>query len=108
MINETIGNILDEEEDKAQKMFPYFFEKYKTDGVEHNIYIGASLVEHLKFDEVYLRNIRMWQLVVMTEVASRTAALMPELPLPLDTTRLILVHSSPLSIRFRMDRRSLM
>jgi len=105
MINDTIGAILDEEEVKAQKMFPHFFEKYKTDGVEHNIYIGASLVDQLKFDEVYLRNIRMWQLIVMTEIARRTVSIIPDLPMPLETTHLILVHSNPLSIRFRMDEK---
>lgn len=105
IINDTIGHILDDEEVKAQKMFPHFFEKYKTDGVEHNIYIGAELVEKLKFDEVYLRNIRLWQLVVMAEVANRTAAIIPDLPLPLETTHLILVHSNPLSIRFRMEEK---
>lgn len=104
-INDTIGNILDEEEKKAQKMFPHFFEKYKTDGVEHNIYIGASMVEHMTFDEVYLRNLRLWQLVVTAEIASRTAAMMPTLAMPLETTHLILVHANPLAIKFRQDEK---
>jgi hypothetical protein len=97
--------VLDDEELKAQKMFPHFFEKYKTDGVEHNIYVGDSLSEKLKFNEVYLRNLRLWQLMVTVEVARKTAYMIPELPLPLETTHLILVHSAPLSIRFRMDEK---
>lgn len=104
-INDTIGSILDEEEKKAQKMFPHYFEKYKTDGVEHNIYIGASMVESMKFDEVYLRNLRLWQLVVTAEIANRTASLSHDLPMPLETTHLILVHSNPLSIRFRQEEK---
>lgn len=104
-LNDTIGGILDEEERKAQKMFPHYFEKYKTDGVEHNIYVGASMVENLKFDDVYLRNLRLWQLVVTAEIANRTAAAIPELPMPLETTHLILVHSNPLSIRFRQEEK---
>lgn len=104
-INDTIGSILDQEEKNAQKMFPHYFEKYKTDGVEHNIYIGASMVEHLKFDEVYLRNLRLWQLVVTAEIANRTAAMVSELAMPLETTHLILVHSNPLSIRFRQEEK---
>jgi len=104
-INDTIGSILDEEEKSAQKMFPHYFEKYKTDGVEHNIYIGASMVEHLKFDEVYLRNLRLWQLVVTAEIANRTATMVNELAMPLETTHLILVHSNPLSIRFRQEEK---
>ncbi|SMD34495.1 hypothetical protein SAMN04488029_2042 [Reichenbachiella faecimaris] len=104
-INDTIGSILDQEEKSAQKMFPHYFEKYKTDGVEHNIYIGASMVEHLKFDEVYLRNLRLWQLVVTAEIANKTAAMVSELAMPLETTHLILVHSNPLSIRFRQEEK---
>ena len=104
-INDTIGSILDEEEKSAQKMFPHYFEKYKTDGVEHNIYIGASMVEHLKFDEVYLRNLRLWQLVVTAEIANRTATMVNDLAMPLETTHLILVHSNPLSIRFRQEEK---
>ena len=104
-INDTIGGILDHEEKSAQKMFPHYFEKYKTDGVEHNIYIGASMVEHLKFDEVYLRNLRLWQLVVTAEIANKTASMVSELAMPLETTHLILVHSNPLSIRFRQEEK---
>ncbi|MEQ6118758.1 GAF domain-containing protein [Reichenbachiella sp. MALMAid0571] len=105
MINEVTSSVLDEEELKAQEMFPHFFEKYKTDGVEHNIYVGASLSEKLKFDKVYLRNLRLWQLMVTVEIARKTASMIPELPLPLETTHLILVHNAPLSIRFRMDEK---
>ena len=104
-INDVSSAILDDEELKAQKMFPHFFEKYKTDGVEHNIYVGDSLSEKLKFDEVYLRNLRLWQLMVTAEIARKTAYMIPELSLPLETTHLILVHSAPLSIRFRMDEK---
>lgn len=104
-INDTVGGILDDEEKKAQQMFPHYFEKYKTDGVEHNIYIGASMVENQEFNEVYLRNLRLWQLVVTAEIANRTAAMIPELAMPLETTHLILVHSNPLSIRFRQEEK---
>ena len=104
-INEEISTILDEEEAKAQVMFPHFFEKYKTDGVEHNIYIGASLTEKLKFDEIYLKNMRLWQLMVTIEIANKTEAVKDQLSLPLDTTHLILVHNAPLSIRFRLDEK---
>ena len=49
LINETIATYLDQEEAKAQEYFPHYFEKLKTDGVEHTIYIGASMVENGKF-----------------------------------------------------------
>lgn len=104
-INEEISTILDEEEIRAQKMFPHFFEKYKTDGVEYNIYIGDALTEKLKFDPIYLKNMRLWQLMVTVEIANKVAAIKDQLSLALDTTHLILVHNAPLSIRFRMDEK---
>ncbi|MFY0626410.1 MAG: GAF domain-containing protein [Reichenbachiella sp.] len=104
-INDTITGILDVEEEKAQLMFPHFFERYKTDGVEHNIYIGNSLVQNLTYSDVYLKNLRLWQLVTTAEIAIRTASIVPELALPLETSHLVLVHSNPLAISFRQDEK---
>ncbi|WP_375417322.1 GAF domain-containing protein [uncultured Hymenobacter sp.] len=104
-INDAISDYLDEEEGKAQQMFPHYYQRLKTDGVEHNIYVGASLVENKPFDLVFLKNLRLWQLLAMIAITRRTAALKPELPVPLDTTQLILIHSQPLNIRFRQDER---
>ncbi|QJX47711.1 GAF domain-containing protein [Hymenobacter taeanensis] len=104
-LNDAVSDYLDEEEAKAQDMYPHYFQRFKTDGVEHNIYVGASLVENKPFDLVFLKNLRLWQLLVMVEITRRTAALKTELPLPLETTQLILIHSQPLNIRFRQDER---
>ena len=104
-LNDTISDYLDEEEAKAQLMFPHYFQRFKTDGVEYNIYVGGSLVQDKPFDLVFLKNLRLWQLLVMVEITRRTHALKAELPVPLDTTQLILIHSQTLSIRFRQDER---
>ena len=104
-INEMVSEYIENQEEVAQKMFPHYFEKYKTDGVEYNIYIGQSITNAKKFNNMYLKNIRLWQLQNTIEVARKTHALIPELPLPLSTTQLILVHSNPLSVRFRLDER---
>ena len=104
-LNDAVADFLDEEEAKAQKMFPHYFNRFKTDGVEYNMYVGESLVENRSFDLVFLKNLRLWQLLTMVEITRRTAALKPTLPVPLDTTQLILIHGQPLSIRFRMDER---
>jgi hypothetical protein len=104
-INDTISDYLDQEEAKAQEMFPHYFQRFKTDGVEFNIYVGGSLVQDKPFDLIFLKNLRLWQLLVMVEITRRTHALKAELPVPLDTTQLILIHSQSLSIRFRQDER---
>jgi hypothetical protein len=105
LINETISGYLDERDEEAQLMFPHYFEKYKTDGVEHSIYIGASLVEDRKFDLLYLKNLRLWQLMVMCGIVNRLNELKPNLKMPLETSHLILVQNTPLSIQFRLDEK---
>ena len=41
----------------------------------------------------------------MCEITRMIDELKPQLPVPLDTAQLILIHSTPLSIRFRMDEK---
>lgn len=104
-INTLIASYLEDEQKVLQNMYPHYFEKYKTDGIEYNIYIGDSITETRSFDMIFVRNLRLWQLTSMAEIAFKTYALAPHLKVPLETTQLILVHSSPLSIRFRMDEK---
>ncbi|MDQ3022198.1 MAG: GAF domain-containing protein [Bacteroidota bacterium] len=105
MVNNMIANYLDEEQVKIQKMFPHYFERYKTDGVDHGIYIGQSLVENKKFNKIYLKNLRLWQLLLMCGIVGKANELKKNLNYPLDTAHLILVQDSPLSIRFRYDEK---
>lgn len=105
LINETLSGFIDLQEETAQGMFPHYFEKYKTDGVDYNVYIGASLQEDGKFNPLYLRNLRLWQLVMTCGLVWRMNELRPRLRMPLETAHLILVQSLPLSIRFRLDEK---
>jgi hypothetical protein len=104
-INKTICNYLDEAEEGAQAMFPHYFEKYKTDGVEFTLYMGSALVKDKIFDPFYLRNFRLWQLLTMCEIDRKINDLKPRLKNKLEVTQLILVHDQPLSIRFRPDEK---
>ncbi len=104
-INQTISEFLDGEEVKAQQMYPHYFEKYKTDGVDYNIYVGQSLLKDGTFNQVCLHNMRLWQLLMMIEMTKQAAHLVPKLPIPLETAQLILVHDDPLAIRFRIDEK---
>ena len=104
-INDTIGSFIDKQEDEAQKMFPHFFEMFKTDGVDYNIYIGDSLVDGRPFSRMYLRNLRLWQLMMMCGVHWEMEKLLPSLEVPLQTAHLILVQDIPLGIRFRIDEK---
>ena len=73
--------------------------------MEYDIYIGQSIAPQKPFDAVYLRNLRLWQLRSMAEIAKLTHKLLPSLKVPLQTTQLILVHNKPIDISFRRDER---
>jgi hypothetical protein len=104
-INDAVSAYLDAEQEMAQAMFPHYFEKQRTDGVDYSIYVGAALVDGRAYDELYRRNLRLWQLLVACGIARQTELLRQRLPLALDTTHLILAHHAPLSIRFRADEK---
>jgi GAF domain-containing protein len=104
-IAESISSYLDLEEQAAQGMFPHYFEKQKTDGVDYQMYVGASLLEDRRVDPLCLKNLRLWQLMVTCAIAVRAHWLRDRLPIPLETTHLILVQHAPLSIRFRFDEK---
>jgi hypothetical protein len=105
LINENISGYLDKAQEAAQAMFPHYFEKYKTDGVEHNLYIGQSMVNNQEFHPLHLQNLRLWQLLVTCEIENVVHRIMPQLKAKLSISSLILVHSNPLSIRFSMEEK---
>ncbi len=104
-INDNLARFIDKEQAAAQKVYPHYFERYVTDGLEFNIHMGQSITPRKRFDEIYLRNMKMWQLTVIAKAARMTNQLEKELSHPLRTTQLILSHSQPLSISFRTEER---
>jgi hypothetical protein len=105
LINQKLASYLDKKQVDAQKMFPHYFERYKTDGVEFNMYIGQSISKDEQFDTIYLRNLRIWQLVVMCEMENEFKAMQKDLNMPFEIASLILVYNTPLSVHFRMDEK---
>lgn len=104
-INNAVASFIDAEQEAAQQIFPHYFERFVTDGVDFNIYIGQSISPHKVFDEFYLKNLKLWQLSTLAKSAQLTHRLEKELSLPLQTTQLILAHSQPISISFRTAER---
>lgn len=105
-INEEVSRLVEKEESIAQEMYPCYFENYKTDGVEFNIYIGEALTKNMPFDKIYLKNIRLWQMILMCKIANRVDTIRSQMKIAMHTTQLVLIHSSPLAIRFRMDEKN--
>ena len=105
MINQSLASFIDEKQIEAQNMFPHYFERYKTDGVEYNMYIGQSITNLESFDPLYLTNLRLWQLIVMCDMENEFNKLQKDLKTPLEVASLILAYNTPLSIHFRMDEK---
>ncbi|RZK43263.1 MAG: GAF domain-containing protein [Pedobacter sp.] len=104
-INNAVSEYLEDAQQTLQSSYPCYFAKFRTDGVEYDIYIGQDIAPDLPFDLLYLKNIRLWQLTAMVEVARLTNSLVSQMPRALLTTQLIFIHSNPIDISFRNDER---
>ncbi|PTX63962.1 hypothetical protein C8N46_101572 [Kordia periserrulae] len=105
ILNVKLAKYIDKKQEEAQEMFPHYFERYKTDGVEYNMYIGQSLVRDRAFHKLYLHNLRLWQLQNTYEMEQVAYNARKEMDHDLRVASLILVHNSSLAIKFRMDEK---
>jgi hypothetical protein len=105
LINKAIAKFIDKEQEAAQKMYPHYFERFVTDGVDFNIYIGQSIAPGIPFTDFYLRNLKIWQLSTLAKAAQLSREIVKDVPVPLQTTQLLLAHNYPISISFRPAER---
>jgi hypothetical protein len=105
VVNDAINNYLDLMNVEIQQAYPCYFEKFRTDGLEYDIYLGQAITPHRKFDVVYLKNLRLWQLGSMAAIARLSHLLRPKMTVPLETTQLIFIYSNTIDISFRVDER---
>ena len=104
-INEKMALIIDERQAEAQQIFPHYFERFKTDGLEHSLYVGDSIAPGKNLSPWKLGKIKLWQLQTLCDM-ERTHFLMSDsLPYQLEVTTLILLYTQPIAIRFRMDEK---
>ncbi|PHI18411.1 hypothetical protein CEQ90_18080 [Lewinellaceae bacterium SD302] len=104
-LNKELGIFFEAHDRKIQQRLPHYFEQYKTDGVEYEVYAGKSLLKHGDFSQIHLRNLRLSQLIDLSEATRMVASLQSELPRPLETAQLLFAYTSPLNISFRMDEK---
>ncbi|MBC6491118.1 hypothetical protein ACFSQD_14850 [Flavihumibacter stibioxidans] len=105
LINQELARFMDTEQDFAQKIYPHYFERFVTDGVDFNMYIGQSISPEKPFDTFYLKNLKMWQMTTLARAAQMVHQLQDRLLTRLQTTQLILAHGLPISISFRTAER---
>ena len=101
----AVNNYMELMKDEIQKAYPCYFEKFRTDGVEYDVYIGQSIAPHKPFSDIYLSNLRLLQLTSMAAIAKYTHSLLGQLSNPIYTTQLIFIHSHPIDIKFRKDEK---
>jgi len=125
-INQEIAKYLEEEEKDLQRLYPCYFEKYRTDGVEYNIYIGSSIARGRTLDPLYLDNLRLRQLLWTCRMIKEVARMQPllnELMKADDRVSqnghdheddqlitiapLILAYCTPITLKFRHDEKRL-
>ncbi|MEM0939716.1 MAG: GAF domain-containing protein [Bacteroidota bacterium] len=104
-INQHLASFIDQKQIDAQRMFPHYFERYKTDGVEFNMYIGQSIAKDHDFDMIFVKNLRLWQLLVMCEMEIEFQSIKQEIGFSIEVASLILIYSTPIAVHFRMDEK---
>jgi hypothetical protein len=105
LINTRLNQYFDVAQKMLQVEYPFYFEKFRTDGIEYDLYIGQSIAPEKQFETTHLKRLRQWQLQSMAEIARLTQRLLPHMPRHLHTTQLIFVHARPIDITFRNDER---
>ena len=104
-LNAAIGKYFDLFKDELQVNYPCYFEKFRTDGTEYDIYIGQSIAPSIPFSLAHLDNLRLWQVQSMAAITKLTHDMQPQLEHPLQTTQLIFVNARAIDISFRIDER---
>ncbi len=104
-LNAVINNFYEESTGELQEIFPCYFDKFRTDGVEYDIYIGQSIAPRKPFLKEHLQKMKQWQIDAMIKVTRLTGKLNTEMTYPLQTTQLIFVHPQTIDITFRKDER---
>ncbi|WP_238554924.1 GAF domain-containing protein [Chryseobacterium sp. P1-3] len=106
LVNRKLADMLDESQTKAQQIFPHYYERFKSDGVEHNLYIGHTIAPDLHYSFKVVHKLRYWQLKTICRMEHEFQSFKKDLPIPLDIASLIFVYNEKIDIRFRMDEKT--
>ena len=69
------------------------------------MYIGKSITKNKSFNNLYLYNLRLWQLQITSEMKNIAFYERKNMKNDLRVASLILVHSNSKAIKFRMDEK---
>ncbi|MDQ0595597.1 hypothetical protein QFZ37_003966 [Chryseobacterium ginsenosidimutans] len=105
LLNRKLADLLDEGQVKAQLIFPHYYERFKSDGVEHNLYTGQNIAPELPYNSKVVHKLRYWQLKTICNMEQEFQIFKKDLPICLDIASLIFVYNEKIDIRFRMDEK---
>lgn len=105
-VNKRLKGVLAHQEQQLKDRVPYYINRFQTDGLEYNLYVGNAIMPDLPYDEEQgLSRMIAWQLDTIIRMAVAVHRLQPNLRHPLQTTQLILVHLHKINLSFRRDER---
>lgn len=104
-INKKLAIYIEKKQVLAQKITPHFFEMFKTDGVEHNLYVGQSIPKNEVYKTSMVHDLRFWQLQVMCKMEDYFYKDKINHLVNLDVASLILAYDIPINIRYRIDEK---
>ncbi|UKB84680.1 GAF domain-containing protein [Chryseobacterium sp. MEBOG06] len=105
LLNRKFADMLDESQIKAQEIFPHYYERFKSDGVEHNLYIGQSIAPDMHYTSKVVHKLRYWQLKTICKMEQEFQSFKLDLPVQMEIASLIFVYNEKIDIRFRMDEK---
>ncbi|WP_294286663.1 GAF domain-containing protein [uncultured Chryseobacterium sp.] len=105
LVNRKLADVLDEAQFDAQQIFPHYYERFKSDGIEHNLYTGQNIAPELPYSSKVVHRLRYWQLKTICNMELEFRNFKKDLPVDLDIASLIFVYNEKIDIRFRMDEK---
>jgi len=105
LVNRKLADVLDEAQLEAQQIFPHYYERFKSDGIEHNLYTGQNIAPDLHYSSKVVHKLRYWQLKTICNMELEFRNFKRDLPVDLDIASLIFVYNEKIDIRFRMDEK---
>ncbi len=104
-INQLISKELNQFNHFIQGNYPSYFQKFRTDGIEYDIYIGKSITPQQPFSKEFINIFRRQQIISMARIALKAHQAKQSLPIALETTQLIFINPHSIDISFREDER---
>lgn len=101
----TIDLLVEEMKQEMQQVLPLYFSKFRTDGVEFDLYMGQSISPNIPLKSEHLFAVHKIQLEYMTKIARSNHVLNSLLDVKLLSTQLIFINPGTIDIVFRADEK---